>query len=118
MALADMLSVQPFCPAPSSKLCHNRSRHWRPGALDLYLRAAVHWRCQRPPKGLGTNKAVAGILTASKHARKHEARPPRVKHYSSVSIETILAYICAGVSNEVSYIKKGEKRKEKKAGIT
>ena len=28
------------------------------GALDLYLRAAVHRRGQRPPKGLGTDKIV------------------------------------------------------------
>ena len=28
------------------------------GALDLYLRAAVHRRGQRPPKGLGTGKTV------------------------------------------------------------
>ena len=28
------------------------------GALDLYLRAAVHRRGQRPPKGLGTDKTV------------------------------------------------------------
>ena len=26
--------------------------------IDLYLRAAVHRRCQRPSKGLGTNKTV------------------------------------------------------------
>ena len=28
------------------------------GALDLYLRAAVHRRGQSPPKGLGTNMTV------------------------------------------------------------
>ena len=28
------------------------------GAFDLYLRAAVHRRGQRPPKGLGSNKTV------------------------------------------------------------
>ena len=27
-------------------------------ALDLYLRAAVHPRCQRPPKGTGPNMTV------------------------------------------------------------
>ena len=31
---------------------------------------------QRPPKGLGTDKTGSNI--ASKHARKHEARLPRV----------------------------------------
>ena len=39
-------------PAPSSKLCQIWLRHWRG---TLYLRAAVHRRGQRPPKGLGTN---------------------------------------------------------------
>ena len=28
------------------------------GALDLYLRATVHGRSQRPPKGSGTNMTV------------------------------------------------------------
>ena len=28
------------------------------GALDLYLRAAVHRRGQRPPKGFSTEKTV------------------------------------------------------------
>jgi len=42
-------------PAPSSKLCQNWLRHWRG---TLYLRAAVHWRGQRPPKGSGTNMTV------------------------------------------------------------
>ena len=28
------------------------------GALDFYLRAAVHRRGQRPPKGSGTNMTV------------------------------------------------------------
>ena len=45
----------------------------------LYLRASVHPRCQRPPKDLGTNKAVEAN-TAAKHAHKHEARPPLVKN--------------------------------------
>ena len=42
-------------PAPSSRLRQNWLRHWRG---TLYLRAAVHWRSQRPPKGLGTDKTV------------------------------------------------------------
>ena len=37
-------------PAPSSELCQNWLRQWRG---TLYLRAAVHRRCQRPSKGLG-----------------------------------------------------------------
>ena len=36
---------------------------------------------------------------APKHARKHEAHPPRVKQKCSVSIQTIWA----GVSNMVTY---------------
>ena len=46
--------------APSSKLCQNWLRHRRG---TLYLRAAVHRRCQPPPNGLGTNKT--GSNTAS-----------------------------------------------------
>ena len=42
-------------PAPSSKLCQIWLRHWRG---TLYLRAAVQWRGQRPPKGSGTNMIV------------------------------------------------------------
>ena len=42
-------------PAPSSKLCQILLRHCRG---TLYLRAAVHRRGQRPPKGLGTDKTV------------------------------------------------------------
>ena len=41
--------------APSSKLCQIWLRHWRG---TLYLRAAVHRRSQRPPKGSGTNMTV------------------------------------------------------------
>ena len=43
-------------PAVSSKLSHNcRSCHWKG---TLHLRAVVHRRCRRPPKGLGSNKTV------------------------------------------------------------
>ena len=42
-------------PAPSSTLCQIYLRHWRG---TLYLRAAVHRRGQRPPKGFGTNMTV------------------------------------------------------------
>ena len=42
-------------PAPFSKLCQKWLLHWRG---TLYLRAAVHWRWQRPPKAFGTNKTV------------------------------------------------------------
>ena len=50
----------PF-PAPSSKLCQISLRHWRG---TLYLRAAVHRRGQRPPKGLGTNKTAEATSVA------------------------------------------------------
>ena len=58
----------------------------------LYLRTPVHRRCQHPPKGLGTQWNY-GSNIAAKHARKHEARPLRIKRNekeSSVSIQTIL----------------------------
>ena len=61
---ARFTKVRPYSehrfPAPFSNLCHSWLRHWR-GAL--YLRAAVHRRCQRPPKGLGTKKTVEPART-------------------------------------------------------
>ena len=42
-------------PAPSSKLCQIWLHHWRD---TLYLRAAVLWRGQRPPRGSAINKTV------------------------------------------------------------
>ena len=42
-------------PAPSSELCQIWLRHWRG---TLYLRAGVQRRCQRSPKGSGTNITV------------------------------------------------------------
>ena len=42
-------------PTPSSKLCQNWLHHCRG---TFHLRAAVHRRCQRPPKGLSTDKTV------------------------------------------------------------
>ena len=51
----------------------------------LYLRAAVRRRGQRPPKSLGTDKTGSNI--ASKHARKHEARLPRVKKKEEFSLD-------------------------------
>ena len=47
--------------------------------LYLYLRAAVHRCCHRPPKGLGSNNYDCGSSLAPKHARKHETHSPRVK---------------------------------------
>ena len=86
--------------APLPALLAGTSLHTPPaayateGALDLYLRAAVHRCSQRPPKGSGTNNAVEATQrpsTAPKHARKHEARPPDTKTKTSyVSIQTIL----------------------------
>ena len=49
------------------------------GVLFTDLRAAVHRRGQRPPKGRsGTDETVEATSVAPKHARKHEAHPPRV----------------------------------------
>ena len=89
----------PGIPAPSSKLCHDWLRHWR--CTNIYLRAAVHRLCQRSPKGLGTNKTESN--TASKHARKHEGRPLRIKQISSISIQTILVLFCDGVNDMDGY---------------
>ena len=74
----------PLLPAPSSKLCQNWLRHWR--GTDLYLPS---------PKGLGTNKTVE-IDTASKHARKHEARPLREKEKKRVPswFKRLWFYLC------------------------
>ena len=41
--------------SPSSKLCQNWLHHWW---VTLYAGAAVHRRCQHPPKVLNTNKTV------------------------------------------------------------
>ena len=64
------------------------------GALDLYLRAAVHGRCQRAPKGLDTaNKTVEATWRLSTHL--NITRPPWVGNKSSVSIQTMFGFICA-----------------------
>ena len=85
-------------PAPSSKLCQIWLRHWRG---TLYLRAAVHRRGQRLPKDFGTNVTVEANL-APKHARKHEAHPPRVKKEFCLDSNDF-GFIWAGVSTMVSY---------------
>ena len=43
--------------------------------LIKIIRAAVHRRGQRPPKGFGTNMTVEATWRP-KHARKHETHPP------------------------------------------
>ena len=48
-----------FFPAPSSRLYHNWLRHW---SGTPSLRAPVHRRRDRPPKGLGTNKTVEATI--------------------------------------------------------
>ena len=68
---------------------------------DLYLRTAVHRRCQRPPKGLGTAEDC-GSNIASKHAHKHEARPPQVQNEFRPDSNDF-DFICAGVSNVGGY---------------
>ena len=59
-------------PAPSSKLCQNWLRHRRG---TLYLRAAVHRRGQRPPKGLILKRSNI----APKCPRQHETHSPWLK---------------------------------------
>ena len=83
-------------------------------ATDIpYYRAAVHRRCQHLPKGLGprlwtkTGSKTVDIL--SKHARKNEAPPLRVKkkkrekkkekkerkkkEKNPISVQTMLVYL-------------------------
>ena len=54
-----------------SKLRQNWFRYWRGTA---YLRAAVHRRSQRPPKGFGTNKTVEATQRRSMHVNMGRAR--------------------------------------------
>ena len=85
-------------PAPSSILCHN----WRD---TLYLSTDAVCALRK-----------VWVLTwlwkqhiASKHARKHEARPPRIKRKKErekkkgVPSSNDFAFIYAGVSNVGSY---------------
>ena len=59
-------------PVPSSKLCQNWLRHWRG---TLCPRAAVHQRCLRPPKGLGTNKTVEATWRPCTHVNTRRVHP-------------------------------------------
>ena len=91
-------------PAPSSKLCQISLRHCRG---TLYLRAAVQWRGQRPPKGSGTNNDCRSNL-APKHAQKHEMHPSRVKAKQNKKQKqnkklTIVVLFCAGVNFAGTY---------------
>ena len=61
-------------PAPSSKLCQNWLRHWRG---TLYLRAAVHRRCQGPPNGLGTNNTDKTVEEAYRRSTRVNTRRVR-----------------------------------------
>ena len=61
-------------PAPSSKRRQIWLRHLRG---TLHLRAAVHRRGQRPPKGFGTDKTVEATKLPSTHVNM--SHPPRVK---------------------------------------
>ena len=45
------------------------------GALDLYIRAAVHRRGQRPPKGLGTDKTVEATKRPDTHVNTRRIHP-------------------------------------------
>ena len=84
-------------PAPSSKLCQILLHHWRG---TLYLRSAVHWHGQYPPKGSGTNMTWSNL--APKHAHKHEAHPPWVEKEFCLSSNEC-GFICAGVNFVVGY---------------
>ena len=74
-------------------------RHLPPNsARFIYLRAAVHRRGQRPPKGSGTNMTVEATRLTPKHARKHETHPPRVKQKEFRLDSNDCGFICAGVN--------------------
>ena len=91
-------------PTPSSKLCQIWLRHWRDTGY-LYVRATVHRRGQRPPKGLGTN--MTGSSLAPKHPRKYETRPPRVQkqQQSSVSwFKRLWYYLCWSINDTPCFI--------------
>ena len=76
----------------------HRFRHRPPNSARLYFRAAVHRRCQCPPKVLGPNKTESN--TESKNARKHETRPPRVEKKEEFRLDSNdLGFIGAGVSS-------------------
>ena len=81
--------------APSSRLCHIWLCHWRG---TLYLRAAVHWSCQHPLKGLGTNKTVE----ASKHTHKHEAQLPKWQQNITIIAKILKVQIISLNSSEHS----------------
>ena len=70
------------CPAVSLTHLHIPSvafRQLSPNSAaewgTLYLRAAIHRRCQRPPKGLGTNKTVEASWRQSTHVIMRRVRP-------------------------------------------
>ena len=50
------------------------------------------------PKALGTNKSAEADDASSKHSRKHEARPPRVKKEFRLDSNDF-GFICAGLTN-------------------
>ena len=76
------------CHAPCLAFRHlppNSARTGYASERALFISAQLSTDTQRPPECLGTNKTVIGNI-ASKHAREHEARPPKVKtQVSSVS---------------------------------
>ena len=73
-----------FQHLPPLKLCQNWLRHWRG---TLYLRAAVHRRCQRPRKGLGTKKTGSNISPGKKRKKK--------KRCISIQMILVLFVLCA-----------------------
>ena len=84
------------------------------GAPFISAHLLVRRRCQRPPKGMGTNEPWTyiyvqeydfGNIKMSKHARKHETRPDPGKKYLKKEEEKCcqdsnnFGFICSGVSN-------------------
>ena len=78
-------------PAPSSKLCQDQFHHWRG---TLYLHAAVHWHCQRPPECLGTNKTVEATQRPSTRSAAEQGKKKEF-HLDSKSF----GFIRASISN-------------------
>ena len=73
----------PSYHTPSSAFRHlppNSARIGYASRGTLYLRGAVHRRCQHPPKGLGADHYVETKRIAPNHSGKLEARPPRVRN--------------------------------------
>ena len=69
---------KPHFPAPSSKFCQNWGRRSRG---TLYLRAAVHRRCQRTLINLGTIKTLKATYNVEARTQTH-VRPWKHNEFS------------------------------------